>query len=659
MSSMTDGTRKRVREVESRHRKTSRWKEFEMSESTTPTAARTPIDAADTTIEMIADLADQLRAESVRMAERAGSGHPTSSMSAADLVAVLIARHLRIDPGRPDELGNDRLIFSKGHASPLLYSALDAIGALGDVDVVDGYRRSGSILEGHPTPRVPGVQVATGSLGLGPAIGIGMTIAHRRLADIDAHVWVLCGDSELAEGSVWEAVEHAGAGGIAGMTVLVDVNRLGQTGETRHGWDVGAYERRFSAFGWNTLVVDGHDVDAIDGALDLARRAGAPTAVIARTRKGAGVPETDDTEGKHGKPLDDPDAAIAELGADRHLRVRPHAPTQLHDGPDRAGDGFDLPTWEVGDEVATRDAFGQAITAIGRARPDVVALDAEVGNSTRLDDFADEFPDRFFQMYIAEQLAVGAAIGLDASGWTPCFATFGAFLTRAHDILRMATVARSDLLIAGSHAGVSIGEDGPSQMALEDLAMMRALADSTVVSPSDANQTAALLAQMVDRPGICYVRTMRGDTPVLYPADSEFRIGGSVLVHDPPDAAVTLVATGVGVHEALEAAQRLSERGVATEVLDVYSIKPIDTDAIVGAARRTGRLVVIEDHRVEGGLGDAVAHELAVAGASATMRHLAVRSVPTAGSPAEQRAAAGIDAASIVDVVTDWIERGE
>jgi transketolase len=628
-----------------------------MSDTTTSTATRTPIDAADTTIEMIADLADQLRAESVRMAERAGSGHPTSSMSAADLIAVLIARHLRIDPDRPDELGNDRLVFSKGHASPLLYSALDAIGALGDLDVVDGYRRSGSILEGHPTPRIPGVQVATGSLGLGPAIGVGMTIAHRRLADIDAHVWVLCGDSELAEGSVWEAVEHAGAAGMAGMTVLVDVNRLGQTGETRHGWDVGAYERRFAAFGWNTVVVDGHDVDAIDGALDLARRAGAPTAVIARTRKGAGVPETDDAEGKHGKPLDDPDAAIAELDAARHLRVRPHAPTQLHDPPDRGGKGVDLPTWEVGDEVATRAAFGQAITAIGSARLDVVALDAEVGNSTRLDDFADEFPDRFFQMYIAEQLAVGAAIGLDASGWTPCFATFGAFLTRAHDIVRMATVARSDLLIVGSHAGVSIGEDGPSQMALEDLAMMRALADSTVVSPSDANQTAALLSQMVDRPGIGYMRTMRGDTPVLYAADSEFPIGGSVLAHDPPDATVTLVATGVAVHEALEAAHRLSERGVAAEVLDTYSIKPIDTDALIGAAGRTGRLVVIEDHRVEGGLGDAVAHELAVAGTSATMRHLAVRAVPTGGTPEEQRAAAGIDAASIVDAVADLIDQ--
>jgi transketolase len=628
-----------------------------MPETTTSTATRTPVDAGDTTIDMIADLADQLRVESIRMADRAGSGHPTSSMSAADLIAVLIARHLRIDPGRPDALGNDRLVFSKGHASPLLYSALDAIGVLDDMDVIDGYRNSTSVLEGHPTPRVPGVQVATGSLGLGPAIAIGMTMAHR-LADIDAHVWVLCGDSELAEGSVWEAIEHAGTARMAGMTVLVDVNRLGQTGETRHGWDVGAYERRFAAFGWNSIVVDGHDVDAIDGALDLARRAGAPTAVIARTHKGAGAPETDDAEGKHGKPLDDPDAAIAELGGERHIRVTPHAPAQLHDPPDRDGSSetIDLPRWEVGDEVATRDAFGATITAIGRARADVVALDAEVGNSTRLDDFADAFPDRFFQMYIAEQLAVGAAVGLDASGWTPCFATFGAFLTRAHDILRMATVARTDLLIVGSHAGVSIGEDGPSQMALEDLAMMRALADSTVISPSDANQTATLLAQMVDRPGIGYLRTMRGDTPVLYAPDTDFTIGGSVLAHDPSDAAVTLVATGVAVHEALEAAHRLSERGISAEVLDAYSIKPIDAAAIVGAARRTGRLVVIEDHRVEGGLGDAVAHELSAAGSSATMRHLAVRAVPTAGTPEEQRAAAGIDADSIVEVVASWID---
>ncbi len=627
-----------------------------MSQTTTSPSSTAPINADDTTFEMIVELADQLRVESIQMADRAGSGHPTSSMSAADLIAVLIARHLRIDPERPDELGNDRLVFSKGHASPLLYSALDAIGVLADVDVVDEYRRSGSILEGHPTPRIPGVQVATGSLGLGPAIGIGMTIAHRRLADLDAHVWVLCGDGELAEGSVWEAVEHAGSAGLAGMTVLVDVNRLGQTGETRHGWDVDAYDRRFAGFGWNTVVIDGHDVEAIDRALDLARHAGAPTAVIARTHKGAGASETDDAAGKHGKPLDDASAAIAELGGERHLRVTPHAPTQLRGGPDTdGGEEIDLPTWELGDEVATRDAFGAAIAAIGRARPDVVALDGEVGNSTRLADFADDTPERFFQMYIAEQLAVGAAIGLHASGWTPCFATFGAFLSRAHDVLRMATVARSRLLINGSHAGVSIGEDGPSQMALEDIAMMRSLADSTVLSPSDANQTAALLAQLIDRPGIGYLRTMRGDTPVLYAPDAAFAIGGSVLTRDPDEADVTLVATGVAVHEALDAADRLSDRGITAEVLDVYSIKPIDSDAITSAAARTGRLVVVEDHRVEGGLGDAVAHELATAGSSATMRHLAVRSVPEAGTPEEQRAAAGIDAPSIVEVVADWI----
>ncbi len=632
-----------------------------MSEpTTTTTATRTAIDAGDTTIEVIADLAAQLRVESIQMADRAGSGHPTSSMSAADLIAMLIARHLRIDPSRPDDLGNDRLVFSKGHASPLLYSALDALGVLGDMDVVDEYRRHGSVLEGHPTPLIPGVQVATGSLGLGPAIGVGMTMAHRRLADIDAHVWVLCGDGELAEGSVWEAVEHAGTAAMAGMTVLVDVNRLGQTGETRHGWDVAAYEQRFAAFGWNALVIDGHDLEAIDGALDLARRAAAPTAVIARTHKGAGATETDDALGKHGKPLDDPQAAISELGGERHIRITPREPTGLHPAPDRGGrDQIDLPTWDVGDEVATRDAFGAAITAIGRAQTDIVALDAEVGNSTRLDDFADEIGDRYFQMYIAEQLAVGAAIGLNASGWRPCFATFGAFLTRAHDVLRMATVARSDLLVVGSHAGVSIGEDGPSQMALEDVAMMRALADSTVLSPSDANQTAALLGHLLDRPGIGYLRTMRGDTPVLYAPDTEFEIGGSVLAHDPPDATVTLVAAGVAVHEALDAAHRLSERGIAAEVLDVYSIKPIDTEAIVGAAQRTGRLVVIEDHRVEGGLGDAVAHELLAAGVSATMRHLAVRSVPAAGTPQEQRAAAGIDAAAIVEVVEGFDDHSD
>lgn len=622
------------------------------------TATNTANNANEMKIEDVRELAAHLRVQSILMADRAGSGHPTSSMSAADLIAVLIARHLRIDPRRPDDLGNDRLVFSKGHASPLLYSALDAIGVLDDFDIVDEYRQFGSVLEGHPTPRVPGVQAATGSLGLGLSIGIGMTLAHRCLDDLDAHVWVLCGDGELAEGSIWEAVEHAGAARLGGMTALLDINRLGQTGETRHGWDLDAYVQRFAAFGWNTIAIDGHDLEAIDNALHLARNSATPTAVVAHTRKGAGATETDDANDKHGKPLDDPDAAIDQLGGDRHLRVTPHAPTELRDDPvDARNAPIELPVWSVGDKVATRDAFGATLAAIARSRPDLVAVDAEVGNSTRLDDFAEEFPDRFFQMYIAEQLAVAAAIGLHASGRTPCFSTFGAFLTRAHDVLRMATIARSTLIINGSHAGVSIGEDGPSQMALEDLAMMRALAHSTVVSTCDANQTAALLAQMVDLDGIAYLRTLRGDTTVLYPPGTDFEIGGSIMALEAEDADATVIATGITVHEALAAAEQLAQNNITIEVLDSYSIKPIDTDAILQAAARTGHLLVVEDHRPEGGLGDAVAHALLLADGTASMRHLAVHDVPLAGTPEEQRSTANIDATSIVDTISNWIRR--
>jgi transketolase len=602
----------------------------------------------------LAELATQFRVRSIEMADRAGSGHPTSSMSAADLVAVLTARHLRLDPARPDALGNDRIVFSKGHASPLLYAALEAMGVLDDRrdgfdDVVDAYRQRGSILEGHPTPRVPGVPAATGSLGLGLAVGAGLAIAHRLARVSDAHVWVLCGDGELAEGAVWEAVEHAGSTPLQGLTAIVDVNRLGQTGVTRHGWDVDAYQRRFDGFGWATEVVDGHDLDAIDAALAASRGRAVPTAVIARTEKGRGASETADEQGKHGKPLDDPDEAIQELGGRRSpVRCTPRA-ADLVGGPAGVTDGEpDLPTWEVGDEVPTRDAFGEAMVALGRWRDDVVALDGEVKNSTRLAGFAEAFPGRFVQAYIAEQLMTGAAIGLDASGWRPVMATFGAFLTRAHDVLRMATISRSDLLVVGSHAGISIGEDGPSQMALEDLAMMRCLAESTVVSPSDANQTAALLAQLVDRRGISYLRTMRGATPVIHDASTPFPIGGSVLLRPSDDPEVTVMATGVTVHEALDAVDRLAERGMAAQVLDVYSLKPVDREGIAAAAGRSDRVVVVEDHRPEGGLGDAVRAVLAESDGDVTVTHLAVDDVPGSASPAEQRADAGIDAEAIV-----------
>lgn len=604
------------------------------------------------------ELAGRYRVQSIRMTDRAGSGHPTSSMSAADLIAVLAGRHLRLDPADPDALGNDRLLFSKGHASPLLYAALESLGVLDEFeDVAAAYRQLGSPLEGHPTPRVPGVAAATGSLGLGLAIGAGLAIGHRMSGVAGAHVWVLCGDGELAEGAVWEAAEHAGTVPITGLTVIVDVNRLGQTGETRHGWDVDAYRQRFDSFGWRTIVVDGHDLVAIDEALESARDGNAPTAIIARTVKGKGASEAADVEGKHGKPLDDPERAIDEIGEQPRIRIEPRRPEPATELDVLHREPIELPAWDVGDEVATRDAFGEALVALGRAVPGLVALDGEVMNSTRVAAFAEEFPGRFIQSYIAEQLMSGMAIGLAATGWTPLMTSFGAFLTRAHDVLRMAAISRADLIVAGSHAGVSIGEDGPSQMALEDLAMMRCLAGSTVVSPSDANQAAALLAALSAESGIGYIRLMRGSTPVIHGRDVRFAIGGSVLLFESDDPDATIIATGVTVHEAISAREALLADGLAVQVLDAYSIKPID-DAAIAAAARSGRLVVVEDHRPEGGLGEAVMASLARSGLTAPLIHLAVENVPGSATPSEQRSVAGIDSDAIVDAIRSGGDAG-
>lgn len=623
------------------------------------------VTTARASLEQTAELADEFRIRSIEMADRAGSGHPTSSMSAADLVAVLVARHLRLDPGAPDAIGNDRLLFSKGHASPLLYAALDSLGLLdGMLDefdgAVDAYRQPGSPLEGHPTPDLPAVPTATGSLGLGLSVGIGLTLGNQLRGRSDAHVWVVCGDGEMAEGSVWEAVEHAGWAPVNGLTAIIDVNRLGQTGPTRHGWDLDAYRRRFEAFDWRAIEVDGHDHADIDAALEVARSADAPTAIIARTVKGHGATETEDQEGKHGKPLDEPGRAIVELGGRRRIEIAAQRPDHVEAPTPTTESDVELPSWEVGDEVATRDAFGDVLVALGRSRPGMVVLDGEVGNSTRTDGFADDFGDRFVQAYIAEQLMTGIAVGLDASGCEPVLSSFGSFLTRAHDVLRMASIGRANLLVAGTHAGVSIGEDGPSQMALDDVAMMRAIAGSTVVSPSDANQTAALVAALADVPGIRYVRLMRGATPVVHRPDTEVSIGGSAWlgspVRVPGDPDVVLLASGVTVHEAVAASRSLSEEHIDAPVLDLYSIEPIHDDAIERAAR-CGRLVVVEDHRPAGGLGEAVLASLARTGSTPRVAHLAVRGMPGSAPPDVQRRLAGIDAGAIAGAARRLLDR--
>ncbi|WP_320778583.1 transketolase [Streptomyces sp. CRN 30] len=598
--------------------------------------------------EELVELGQQLRVDSVRAAAEAGSGHPTSSMSAADLMAVLFANHLRYDFERPAHPGNDRFVLSKGHASPLLYAAYKAAGVIDDEELRT-FRRLGSRLEGHPTPqRLPWVETATGSLGQGLPVGVGIALAGQRLDRTGYRVWVLCGDSELAEGSVWEAAEHAGYERLDNLVVIVDVNRLGQRGPTRHGHDLDAYARRFRAFDWHTVEIDGHDVDAVDRAYGEALSTrGQPTAIIARTLKGKGVAATEDHEGLHGKPVKDADEAIAELGGPRSVALRVQEPPTARSLHSTGSGELELPHWDKGEQVATRDAFGQALTALGTARADVVALDGEVGDSTRAELFAKEHPERYFECYIAEQQMVATAVGMAARGRVPYATTFAAFLTRAHDFVRMAAISGSGINLVGSHAGVAIGQDGPSQMGLEDLAMMRSVHGSTVLYPCDANQTAKLVAETAALEGIRYLRTSRGAAEVVYGPDEEFPVGGSKVLRSSARDRLTVVAAGVTVAEALAAADALAGEGIPVRVIDLYSVKPVDRDTLRRAAEETGCLVTVEDHHPEGGLGDAVAEAFADGGPVPRLVRLAVRTMPGSAAPDEQLHAAGIDADSI------------
>ena len=601
------------------------------------------------------ELGQQFRVDSVRCAAAAKSGHPTSGMSGADLMAVLVANHLRYDFGDPKKAVNDRLIFSKGHASPLLYAIFRAAGAITDEELLT-YRKFGSMLEGHPTPLIPWVDVATGSLGQGLPYGVGMALAGKYLDRLPYRVWVLHGDSETAEGSVWEAFEHAAHYELDNLTAILDVNRLGQRGETMVGWNTGVYVERARAFGWNAIEIDGHDVEEIDRAYkEAAEVHGRPTVIVARTIKGKGVKAVEDKEGWHGKALDNPDEAIEELGGIRNIHVDVTKPEQAE--PHRFPDGpLELPSYDLGEEVATRKAYGEALAALGSARGDVVALDGEVSNSTFAEIFKKAHPDRYFEMYIAEQQMVAAAVGLQARGWNAFASTFAAFLSRAYDFIRMAAISRANLRLTGSHAGVSIGEDGPSQMGLEDIAALRAVHSSTVLHPCDANQTAKLVAAMADTKGIVFLRTLRPNTPVIYEADEEFAVGGSRVIRSSDDDDVTLVGAGMTVHEALKAADALEEEGISARVIDAYSIKPIDVETLQAAAEATGRIVTVEDHFPEGGLGDAVLAALAENGEHARVVKLAVREMPRSGKPEELLHAYGIDAESIAAAARRLVE---
>jgi transketolase len=606
------------------------------------------------------ELARQLRIDSIRATSTAGRGHPTSSMSAADLAAVLTCKYLRYDFDQPGNPGNDHLILSKGHAAPLLYAIYKAAGAIHDEELLT-LRRFGSRLQGHPTPSLPWVEVATGSLGQGLPIGVGIAMAAKHLESSTCRVWVLCGDGELAEGSMWEAFDYAAEMRLDNLITIIDANGLAQLGYARHGKHPERYAEQARAFGWHVLEIDGHDMAQIDkayaAATDSVRTTGRPTAIVARTLKGKGVAAVEGKLGFHSKPLADPAAAIEELGGRRTVHVRVALPDYGFSDAARMSPVRQprepitvnqLPGYKKEDRVAVRTAFGDALCILGRLRDDVVVVDAEVATATNVDRFATDYPGRYFNVSVAEQQMIATAIGLQVHGWTAFAATFAAFLTRAYDFIRMAAVSGVTLRLVGSHPGVSIGSDGPSQMGLEDLATFRALHGSTVLYPCDANQTAQLVALMSEHPGITYLRSTRAVLPVIYDADERFRIGGSQVVRASDHDDVTIVGAGITLHEAIKAADLLEQEQLRVRVIDCYSIKPIDAATLRAAALATnGGLVTVEDHWSAGGLGDAVLEVFAGADERPRIVKLAVEDLPGAGTQEELLTAAGIDAEHI------------
>ncbi|MFQ5776934.1 MAG: transketolase [Terriglobia bacterium] len=601
------------------------------------------------TIELLRAKAARLRVHSLRATTAAGSGHPTSCMSAADLVSALFFHVMRYDPKNPRHPGNDRFVLSKGHAAPLLYAAWAEAGLFPEEKLLT-LRQLGSEIEGHPTPRFAASPVATGSLGQGLSAGAGMAWAGK-LDGAAYRVYVLLGDGETAEGSVWEAAAFAGHYKLANLVAIVDVNRLGQSDPTMLQHDTGTYARRFAAFGWQAFEVDGHKFEDILKAFDQAGRvADKPAAIIARTFKGKGVSFLENKDGWHGKAVkkDDLEKALAELPVDgtrRSVKIRPPAaaPPPLASPKKMAP-----PAYQRGQQVATREAHGQALKKLADADPRIIALDGDVKNSTFSDVLGQAHPARFIECYIAEQNMIGVAVGLSTTGRIPFASTFACFLTRAYDQIRMAAISRANLKLVGTHAGVSIGEDGASQMGLEDLAMMRAVAGSTVFYPSDAVATERLLEQAARLEGIVYLRGTRMKSPVIYDNTEDFPVGGAKVVRQSPDDAVTVVAAGVTLHEALKAGEELKKEGLNLRVVDLYSVKPVDRETLRAAARATGNtLLVVEDHFAEGGLGDAVAS--ALAGDNVRLVHLAVRQFPTSGTPEELLEVAGISARHIAN----------
>ena len=609
-------------------------------------------------LDALQNVAARLRIDSVRSTSRAGSGHPTTCLSIAEIVAALFFDEMHFDPKDPKNPDNDRFVLSKGHAAPILYAAWAEAGLFPREELLQ-LREFESDLEGHPTPRLPFVDVATGSLGQGICAAVGIALNARRIGS-PYRTYVVLGDGEIAEGSVWEAADSAAHHGLDNLCAVVDVNGLGQSQPTEFGHNLERIAARWSSFGWHALQVDGHSLPDLLAAFEKARATkGRPTVLVARTEKGKGLSAIQGREGWHGKALksgEETEKAIKELEAqfvntdDQPSIPPPRAQTRVDAAPDYSR--LPPPAYKKGDVVATREAWGTALAAVGAVDPRIVALDADVKNSTFSDRFEKKFPERFYEMFIAEQVMVGAAMGFAARGAVPFPSTFACFLYRAADFIRMAGISKNNVKLTGSHAGVSIGEDGPSQMALEDLAMMRAIPDAVVLYPCDAVSTERLVAAMAQHQGVSYMRTSRPKTPVIYGADETFPIGGSKVLRQSADDVAMVVGAGVTVFEALKAYDRLKAEGIAIRVVDAYSVQPVDSATLKAGAQASGGIVItVEDHYAAGGLGDAVSEALAPAGV--VVQRLAVREIPRSGEPDELIDKFGISARHIVDAVKE------
>jgi transketolase len=586
--------------------------------------------------ETLINLAKLVRYFIISSTTAAGSGHPTSSLSAADLMtALFFGGFFRFDPDHPEHPNNDRLIFSKGHASPLYYALWAAADKLTEADL-SSMRKFGSSLEGHPTSSFKYTEAATGSLGQGLSVGVGMALNAIYLDKVPYRTYVLLGDSEMAEGSQWEALQIAAHYKLNTLIGIIDVNRLGQRGETMYGHNMDAYKKRIASFGWKTIVIDGHSFPEILNAFEKALKVrNKPVMIIARTLKGKGVSFLEDREGLHGKTMNraESEKALRELGAvDTSIRGEIARPKDLRPHISLPGKSGGL-SYPIDKPVATRKAYGNALVRIFPSLPNMVVLDAEVSNSTYAELFKEQCPDRFFEMFIAEQNMVGASLGLSRRGKIPFVSTFAAFFTRAFDQIRMSQYSDANIKFTGSHAGVSIGEDGPSQMGLEDIAMFRAVLNSVVLYPSDAVSTEKLVEEAAKHHGIVYMRTTRKDTPILYKNDEEFHIGGSKIVRKSDNDRFTVIAAGITLHEALAAYEALKKEGVFIRVIDLYSIKPIDKETVNDAAQSTKAIVTVEDHFAEGGIGEAI--RSALGSFAVPLYSLAVRKMPMSGKPGE------------------------